>query len=264
MPQVESLFRSYGDVVSTRLVRASRLGGATKTFAFVKLGDVQQAMAAIRALNQTPCGGLGLLEVKFADADAGDRNPELRAPPSDNVYAKNLPGSYSEDDLRALFAQYGDGAGALVRLGSVADAQRAIAALHNQRLPDSKAPLVVRFADSADHKAKKAARMGRAYNRWAASVGAGGGGGGADRGRRPSNLARYASGSVGSGSDLGEVLGGAVPGFGGGGFGVRERDSSIYIKYLPEETDKLFLYEKFAPFGAVHSVKRRRCALCVL
>eukprot|EP00983_Pelagomonas_calceolata_P005264 171963-Pelagomonas_calceolata.AAC.1 len=28
-----------------------------------------------------------------------------------------------------------------------------------------------------------------------------------------------------------------------------------YVKNMPEDADKLFLYEKFAPFGAIHSVK---------
>lgn len=30
-----------------------------------------------------------------------------------------------------------------------------------------------------------------------------------------------------------------------------------YIKNMPENADRLFLYEKFAPFGAIHSVKVR-------
>ncbi|KAI8472332.1 MAG: hypothetical protein J3K34DRAFT_503931 [Monoraphidium minutum] len=288
--QVEALFSSYGDVLSTRLVQASRLGASTKTFAFVKFGTVQQAMAAIRALNQTPCGGLGLLEVKFADADAGDRNPELSAPPSDNLYVKNLPGSFSDDDVRALFAPFGGvaeskllhqgdttqardlrpgaparrapppapryapGAGALVRLQSVEAARAAIASLHNDRLPGGAAPLVVRFADSAEQKAKKAARMGRAYDRWAAALGHGSSAGSAEL-----------RGCVSSG---GSDAGGAGPGPGRGGerehgglggglgfAGVRERESSVYVKYLPETADRLFLYERFAPFGAVHSVK---------
>ncbi|KIY95478.1 hypothetical protein MNEG_12483, partial [Monoraphidium neglectum] len=233
--QVDELFAPYGEVISLRLVRASRMGPSTKTFAFVKYANVQvkgesaatragplargfegpagrtirwlsgrpaarrararphsrgaggqQAVAAIQGLNHSPCAGgaagaAGLLEVKFADADAGDRNPELSAPPSDNLYCKNLPGSYTDDDLRALFAPHGNvieckllhrgdiaqGAGALVRLGSLSEAQRAIAGLHNQRLPGAAAPLVVRYADSAEQKAKKAARMGRAYDRWA-------------------------------------------------------------------------------------------------
>lgn len=30
---------------------------------------------------------------------------------------------------------------------------------------------------------------------------------------------------------------------------------SVYVKNLPAEADRLFLYERFAPHGAVHSVK---------
>ena len=30
---------------------------------------------------------------------------------------------------------------------------------------------------------------------------------------------------------------------------------SLYVKNLPAETDRLFLYERFAPHGAIHSVK---------
>jgi hypothetical protein len=76
--------------------------------ACLALPPLQQALAAIQGLNQTPAGGgQGLLEVKFADADAGDRNPQLSAPPSDNLYCKNLPGTFTDDELRALFAQHG-------------------------------------------------------------------------------------------------------------------------------------------------------------
>lgn len=107
--------------------------------------------------------------------DAGERNPELSAPPSDNLYVKNLPPSYSEAELRALFASCGEvvecrllhkgdgsqGAGALVRMGTMEEAGDAIAHLHGQRLPGAAAPLVVRYADSPEQKAKKQARQGR-------------------------------------------------------------------------------------------------------
>ena len=33
--------------------------------------------------------------------------------------------------------------------------------------------------------------------------------------------------------------------------------SSVYVKNLPPEADKLFLYEKFAPYGGISSVKVR-------
>lgn len=53
----------------------------------------------------------------------------------------------------------GTGAGALVRMATVDEAAEAIAHLHNQRLAGSVMPLVVRFADSQEQKAKKAARQ---------------------------------------------------------------------------------------------------------
>ena len=33
--------------------------------------------------------------------------------------------------------------------------------------------------------------------------------------------------------------------------------SSVYVKNLPQDADKLFLYEKFAPYGGISSVKVR-------
>jgi len=32
---------------------------------------------------------------------------------------------------------------------------------------------------------------------------------------------------------------------------------------MPDDADKLYLYEKFAPFGAIHSVKVRPLTVCV-
>ena len=33
--------------------------------------------------------------------------------------------------------------------------------------------------------------------------------------------------------------------------------SSVYVKNLPQDADKLYLYEKFAPYGGISSVKVR-------
>lgn len=177
------------------------------------------------------------------------------------------------------------GSGALVRLSSVQEAQQAIAALHNQRLPGSIGPLVVRYADSAEQKAKKAARMGRAFDRFACPAGPMSGGGGGRGGGGGPEWPRqyggggysdagygmgggYASGGYGggynggyggyggggygggprgpgahSGGDLRSMgsmgsdygMGGEGYHGGGGGSGMRvDRESSIYIKYLPE------------------------------
>jgi len=92
---------------------------------------------------------------------------------------QNLPKNLTEDELRALFSPYGSviecrvlhsgtarsdsgtGAGALIRMATVDEAAQAIAHLHNQRLAGSVMPLVVRFADSQEQKAKKAARQAK-------------------------------------------------------------------------------------------------------
>jgi len=57
----------------------------------------------------------------------------------------------------------GAGAGALIRMSSVEEAAQAIAHLHNQRLAGSALPLVVRYADSQEQKAKRTARQHRQY-----------------------------------------------------------------------------------------------------
>lgn len=73
-------------------------------------------------------------------------------------------------------------------------------------------------------------------------------------------------GSGASGGGVGRTSGGlfnpagiqiakiSVPGGGGGGL-VIPRSSSLYVKNLPADADKCFLYEKFAPYGAIMSVK---------
>jgi len=120
------------------------------------------------------------------------------------------------------------GGGALIRMQSMSEARAAIVALHNQHLPGAMAPLVVRFADSAEQKAKKAARMSRALDRWAMHTGHGGGGGSAGGGRpgwhgEPGSYSGDIRSGSGGGSDYGPVFDGPM----------RERESSIYIKYLP-------------------------------
>eukprot|EP00878_Enallax_costatus_P002507 GHUV01002687.1.p1 GENE.GHUV01002687.1~~GHUV01002687.1.p1 ORF type:complete len:330 (+),score=66.62 GHUV01002687.1:218-1207(+) len=246
---LRNLCSTYGTVESCRIVRNTR--GEGKSFAFCKFGTIAEAMAAIAALNNAQVGS-SVLEVKIADADAGDRNPELLAPPSDNLYAKNLPNTITEDELRSLFSPCGSviecrvlhsgagrggegaGAGALIRMSSVSEASQAIQHLHNQRLQGSPMPLVVRYADSHEQKMKKAARQYKQFDRFGYGSGMPMGGGYHQQHQGPSHMGYYSPASS-------SQYGGGV--------------CSVYIKYLPEPTDKLWLYEKFAPYGAVLSVK---------
>ena len=70
---LHALFAPFGTVVSIRLVRNKRL--PRKAFGFVKYSAVESAAAAIRALDGTVLGPDSVLEVRSADADAGDRKP---------------------------------------------------------------------------------------------------------------------------------------------------------------------------------------------
>ena len=246
---LRALFAPYGVIDSLRLVKTSRLGGG-KAFAFVKYKTVAEAQNAIAALNQAQIGN-SVLEVKLADADAGDRNPELCAPPSDNLYCKNLPGTYTEEELRALFKPFGSvmecrvlhsgpgrdnaqGAGALVRMNSVDEASKAIAHLHNQRLQGTTIPLVVRYADSQEQKAKKAARQHKqAPNRYGSyhDIGIQGY---SHQDLQGMHMPMVNSGLVYSGDPAYLAADQGMMGM-MGGYASHGGPCSIYIKYLPEE-----------------------------
>jgi RNA recognition motif-containing protein len=224
--------------------------GAGKAFAFVKYKTVSEAQSAIQALNQAQIGN-SVLEVKLADADAGDRNPELCAPPSDNLYCKNLPGTYTEEELRNLFGQWGtvmecrvlhsgpgrdnaQGAGALVRMNSVEEASKAIAHLHNHRLQGTTIPLVVRYADSQEQKAKKAARQNRQPQARYANHHSMGMHGYSQQDLQVMHMPMVNSGLVYQGEP---AYLGADQGIMGmmGGYASSGGPCSVYIKYLPEE-----------------------------
>ncbi|KAL3133214.1 hypothetical protein ABBQ38_007101 [Trebouxia sp. C0009 RCD-2024] len=145
-PALWQLFSRCGTIEAARVVRSK--AQASKGYGFVKFQHVQQAVDAIRtfngfALNNHP------LEVKFADQDAG---PPL-------------------SELASLFAQFGTvlecrvlhngdmtrGAGALVRMSSMHQASAAIEGLNNVQ-NGTGLPLLVRFADTPEEKARKLAK----------------------------------------------------------------------------------------------------------
>ena len=66
---LHQLFSPYGAIDSCRIVKNARTH-TSKGYGFVKYSSVESAQEAIKHLNATQCGG-SILEVKFADADAG-------------------------------------------------------------------------------------------------------------------------------------------------------------------------------------------------
>lgn len=152
--------------------------------------SVEEAVVAINALNGYIAGG-NMLEVKFADSDAGPKNPKLPhgTTPCDNLYVRNLPTGWNEGDVISLFMPYGEivesrlltaganerGVGALVRMAAVEQATNAIDGLNGQTAPGGLLPLMVRYADSAEDKARRHQRQlrGSRYSPYPSSTTAG-------------------------------------------------------------------------------------------
>jgi len=144
-----------------------------RTCALVKMGSVQEAANAVRTLP-------GFLKekadpsfrwvVKFAEADLGASNRgdgkgigkgskgKYDTDPSDNLYVKGLPLNITDAQLQSTFAQAGKvvetkilrypdakECSALIRMGSVADAEHAMDVLQGAAPEGSVPPLTIRF-----------------------------------------------------------------------------------------------------------------------
>lgn len=77
---LQRFFSPFGQIESCRIVKNARTQ-ASKGYGFVKFGSVESAQDAIAQLNGTACAG-SLLEVKFADADAGRQGSGMHTHPS--------------------------------------------------------------------------------------------------------------------------------------------------------------------------------------
>lgn len=167
-PGLWQLFSRCGTIEAARVVRSK--AQTSKGYGFVKYQHVQQAMEAISAFNGHNWNGYEL-EVKFADQDAGPPLSGSGATPSDNLYIRNLPNNWGDMELAQLFAQFGAvlecrvlhngdmtrGAGALVRMSTLQQATAAIEGLNNVG-NGTGLPLLVRFADTPEEKARKLAK----------------------------------------------------------------------------------------------------------
>ena len=170
-------------------------------------------------------------------------------------------------ELRYLFTPYGEitscrilcqgdstgeGGAAMVRLGTTEQAVQAVQGLRGHRIRGSLHPLIVRFADTAEVKARKQARQMQMQGGSAAM---------SDNGS--SQLGGPAASSQVLHPDYNPFarLAEMPPAFNPGLLPVAANStqcvSSLYVANLPPDTSKLFLYEMFSPFGAILSVKVR-------
>jgi cold-inducible RNA-binding protein len=71
--ELKNVFQQYGEVVSAQIIM-DRDTGRSKGFGFVEMGSVEQAQAAIDALNGTEVAGRSLtVNEARPQADRGDR-----------------------------------------------------------------------------------------------------------------------------------------------------------------------------------------------
>eukprot|EP00667_Euglena_gracilis_P005826 EG_transcript_5874 len=121
------------------------------------------AIAAQKEMNQKPVGN-NFISVQFAHRD---KDKGIHSLPSNNVYVCNLPPTYQETDLYALFSPYGgitslivledrktgmSKCAGLIRFNKMEEARNAVAALNGMVLDGHNRPLEVKYAESSQTK----------------------------------------------------------------------------------------------------------------
>jgi len=251
----------------------------SRGFGFVKFAEVEIAELAIEKFNGTEYAGK-VLEVKFAntDGDSDGQSGGGGAQPNDNIYVKGLPPSWSQDDLKSYFSQFGHivecrllhankstSSGALIRFLREYEATEAVKKANGLTLIGSATSLVVRYAET-QNKPKKTQGNGSTGGEDSTHNGA------AFREAMPN------TGRIPSHDGLSELLSneedfaainvlGTSPThrFGNlttsapapAGFSSNQLSASgnVCVQNLPLHADDLFLYKTFAPYGAILSAK---------
>ena len=152
--EVLAFFTNYGSVQSCKLIR-DKVTGQSLAYAFVNFVKAVDAARAIQALNGYHLEGK-VIKVSYA-------RPSSNNIKNANLYISELPPSFSQQDLDALFMPYGTiitsrvvtdpGTGmgkgiAFVRYDQNVQAQSAIDSLHGTTPAGCQKPINVKFANS--------------------------------------------------------------------------------------------------------------------
>jgi len=198
----------------------------------------------------------------------------MSAPPSDNIYVADLPAGIDEAMVQTIFSAYGTvqsckvlpskGGGkgaAMVRVGSVSEAQWIVDNLNGNIAQGLSTPVQVRFANSSS----KGKDGGKGYDGgWGKDGGGYGKAGGKGGWSSPSPYEMpgkgydggkgKGKGGKGKGTECdirtlkqGVKGAGVLPGVGM----ALPNECQLYIKNLPSDTQDVDLYELFSPFGAI-------------
>ena len=154
-------FRVFGPIVCSQVMKK---GGTDTSYAFVQFTEPDMATTAVAATDGRVLGDT-VLSAKLADHD--ESTPAVH-PPITSLQVSNLPSACTEANVECWFGKFGPVASvlmgpvpqhphgdktALVQFCDVADATRAMTAMHGVCLQDNR-PLEVRYAESQTPKQK--------------------------------------------------------------------------------------------------------------
>jgi len=255
------LFKNFGKLTSLRIARRHGCK-AHRGYGFVRYLSADDAQSAISALDGVPIGN-GILQVKFADADAGPptTNSSFGLTPCDTCYVKRVPVTFTKATLFGLFTKFGKvvdvkffshldqlrGGSALVKMDSVQSAARAIQGLDGYVPTDSVHALIVRFAESTNEKLQRLERQQGVLTSLSLQS------------KQLQNLLTSIRQPMPH--DNGSVL---IPppqhdhsgstGTSRSTMNTNDGYSTVYFDNAPDMVDRLWIYEQFSKYGAIMSV----------
>lgn len=152
--QFEDLFKKFGATKSCKIVR-NRISGFSYGFGFVDFETHEQALKAIDELN-----GHELENKKIKVAFARPAGQDIKQA---NLYIKNVPNNWTQEDVRKVFEPYGNiiqvrvlgnnRGVAFVLYDLRKQAEDALDALNGKQVDGCEAPFEIKFA--ADKKVEK-------------------------------------------------------------------------------------------------------------
>lgn len=152
--QFDNLFKKFGATKSCKIVR-NRISGFSYGFGFVDFETHEQALKAIDELN-----GHELENKKIKVAFARPAGQDIKQA---NLYIKNVPNNWTQDDVRKVFEPYGNiiqvrvlgnnRGVAFVLYDLRKQAEDALDALNGKQVDGCEAPFEIKFA--ADKKVEK-------------------------------------------------------------------------------------------------------------
>lgn len=185
----EELFKPFGKMKSCKIVR-NRNTGYSYGFGFVDYETHEQALKAIDELN-----GHEVDTKKIKVAFARPAGQDIKQA---NLYVKNVPSSWSQEDVRKVFEPYGsiiqvrvlgnDRGVAFVLFDLRKQAQDALDALNGKQVDGCESPFEIKFAAEKKGENQRASRGG------------GGGNGGGGNKNRMNRRGGNRGGNFGGGS----------------------------------------------------------------